>query len=227
MDKIKAILLDIDNTILDFNKCADKAIKIAFEKFGLEYNENTIKVFIKQNDLLWLKIEKGEITRQDLHKIRFNIIFKALGIEGDGEKTETEFRNALYSIAETVDGANELVKYLSSKYKVYSASNAIYNQQLNRLKMAGLYDCFSGFFVSEKIGHQKPTKEFFDYCFNNLGGLEKEQVIMIGDSLTADIIGAKNYGIKSIWFNKDKKQNDLTIVPDFTVNKLEEIKNIL
>lgn len=227
MDKIKAILLDIDNTILDFNKCADKAIKIAFEKFGLEYNENTINVFIEQNDLLWLRIEKGEITRQDLHKIRFNIIFKALGITGDGEKTETEFRNALYNIAETVDGASELVKYLSSKYKVYSASNAIYNQQLNRLKMAGLYDYFSGFFVSEKIGHQKPTKEFFDYCYDNIGGLEKEQIIMIGDSLTADIIGAKNYGIKSIWFNRDKKQNDLTIVPDFTVNKLEEIKNIL
>ena len=227
MEKIKAILLDIDNTILDFNKCAEKAIKVAFEKCGLEYGKNTINVFIEQNDLLWLKIEKGELTRQQLHKIRFNTIFKVLGISADGEKTETEFRNALYNIAETVDGASELVKYLSSKYKVYSASNAIYNQQLNRLKMAGLYDYFSGFFVSEKIGHQKPTKEFFDYCFNNLEGIEKEQVIMIGDSLTADICGAKNYGIKSIWFNRESKSADRQIEPDFIVEKLEQIKNIL
>ena len=227
MDKIKAILLDIDNTILDFNKCAEKAVKITFEKCNVEFDENTFPVFIEQNDMLWQKIERGELTRQGLHKIRFNTIFGVLGIVGDGEKAETEFRNALFNIAETVDGAVELVKYLSSKYKVYSASNAIYKQQLNRLKMAGLYDYFSGFFVSEIIGHQKPTKEFFDYCFDNLNGLDKEQTIMIGDSLTADILGAKNYGIKSIWFNRDKKQNELSVSPDFMVYNLEEIKNIL
>ena len=227
MDKIKAILLDIDNTILDFNKCAEKAVKIAFEKCGLEYTDNTFKVFTEQNDMLWQKIERGELTRQGLHKIRFNTIFNVLGIVADGEMAETEFRNSLFNIAETVDGAVELVKYLSSKYKVYSASNAIYKQQLNRLKMAGLYDYFSDFFVSEIIGHQKPTKEFFDYCFSKLEGLNKEQTIMIGDSLTADILGAKNYGIKCIWFNRDKKQNELSVSPDFMVYSLEEIKNIL
>ncbi len=63
MKQIKAILLDIDNTILDFNKSAEKAIEIAFKKFGLEFNENTINVFIKENDKLWQKIERGRINK--------------------------------------------------------------------------------------------------------------------------------------------------------------------
>lgn len=227
MSKIKVILLDIDNTILDFNKSAKKAVEIAFNICGLEYNDNTFNVFIEQNDKLWQKIERGELTRQELHKIRFQTIFNVLGIKGDGEKTEIEFRKALFNIAEPVDGALEIVKYLSSKYKVYSASNAIYNQQINRLNIAGMFKYFSGFFVSEIIGHQKPTKEFFDYCFKNLNGIKKEQAIMIGDSLTADILGAKNYGIKSVWFNRKAQKNVQKITPDFTVDNLEQIKNIL
>ncbi len=226
MDKIKVILLDIDNTILDFNKSAEKAVEIAFKICGLEHNENTFSVFIEQNDMLWRKIERGELTRQGLHKVRFKSIFEVLGISGDAEKTETEFRKSLFNIAEPVDGALDLVKYLSSKYKVYSASNAIYNQQINRLKIAGLIEYFSGFFVSEKIGHQKPTKEFFDYCFNNLT-VKKEQAIMIGDSLTADILGANNYGIKSVWLDRGLGQNAGEIKPDFTVQALHQIKNIL
>ncbi len=169
----------------------------------------------------------GELTRQGLHKIRFNIILNALGLSGDGEKVETEFRNALFNIAEPVEGAFDLVKYLSSKYKVYSASNAIYLQQINRLKISGMFDYFSGLFVSEVIGHQKPTKEFFDYCYDNLKGIKKEQTIMIGDSLSADISGANDYGIKSIWLNSGGKINQTEIKPDFTVKKLEQIKNIL
>ena len=90
-----------------------------------------------------------------------------------------------------------------------------------------MYEYFSGFFVSEKIGHQKPTKEFFDHCFSNLEDISIDQVVMIGDSLSADIMGAKNYGIKCIWFCRGKKQNNTEIMPDFTVEKLEQIKNIL
>ncbi len=90
-----------------------------------------------------------------------------------------------------------------------------------------MHDYFKGFFISEKIGFQKPTKEFFDYCFSNMNGITKEHTIMIGDSLTADIIGAKNYGIKSIWYNHSNKQNKTQIMPDYEVASLLEIKNIM
>ena len=213
--------------MLDFNKGAEIAIEKAFNECGLEYKEHYIKTFIEQNDLLWEKIERGELTREGLHKIRFNTIFNVLGISADGIKAETEFRKALFNIAVPVEGAKELVEYLSKKYKLYCASNAIYNQQINRLTLSNMVDNFSGFFISEKIGYQKPTKEFFDYCFNNLDGVKVCETVMIGDSLTADILGAKNYGIKSIWYNAFNKENKTQVYPEYVVNKLEQIKKIL
>ena len=227
INDIKAILIDIDNTLLDFNKGAKLAMEKAFIECGLSFKDEYFSVFTRENDLLWEKIERGELTRQGLHKVRFSIIFNALNITGDSDKAEVEFRKALFDIAETVDGAVELLKYLSQKYKIYCASNAIYNQQINRLKIAQMHDYFEGFFISEIIGVQKPTKEFFDYCFEHMNGITKEQTIMIGDSLTADIIGAKNYRIKSIWYNHLKKPNKTDIVPDYEVASLLDIKNII
>ena len=147
MKNIKAVLIDIDNTLLDFNKGAEIAVEKAFNECGITYKKDYIKTFIEQNDLLWQKIERGELTREGLHKIRFNTIFKVLGITADGIKAETEFRKALFSIAVPVDGALELVRYLSKKYKLYCASNAIYNQQINRLTLSNMHDYFSGFFT--------------------------------------------------------------------------------
>ena len=227
MNDIRAVLIDIDNTLLDFNKGAEIAVGKAFNECGLNFNEQYFATFIEQNDLLWQKIERGELTREGLHKIRFNTIFNVLGITADGIKAETEFRKALFDIAVPVDGALDLLQYLSTKYKLYCASNAIYNQQINRLKLSSMHDYFSGFFISEVIGYQKPTKEFFDYCFANMEGVNPTNTIMIGDSLTADILGAKNYGLKSIWFNPYGKQNKTEIFPDFTVENLLQIKNII
>ena len=227
IENVKAILIDIDNTLLDFNKGSKIAMAKAFNECGIEFKDGYFDVFTRENDLLWEKIERGELTRLGLHKVRFYIIFDALGIKGDGDKAEIEFRKALFNVAEKVDGANELLEYLSKKYTLYCASNAIYNQQINRLKIAKMHDYFDGFFISETIGVQKPTKEFFDYCFKNMNGITKEQTIMIGDSLTADIIGAKNYGIKSIWYNHLKRENKTEILPDYEVASLLEIKNII
>ncbi len=227
IENVKAILIDIDNTLLDFHKGAKISMAKAFNKCGLSFKDEYFKVFTRENDLLWEKIERGELTREGLHKVRFHIIFDSLGITGDGDKAEIEFRKALFNVAETVDGANELLEYLSKKYLLFCASNAIYDQQINRLKLAKMHDYFKGFFISEKIGFQKPTKEFFDYCFSNMNGITKDQTIIIGDSLTADIIGAKNYGLKSIWYNHSNKQNKTQILPDYEVASLLEIKNII
>ena len=90
-----------------------------------------------------------------------------------------------------------------------------------------MHDYFSDFFISEKIGHQKPTKEFYDYCFSHMQGVSAKETVMIGDSLTADILGANNYGIKSIWYNHLGKENKTNIFPTYQVNNLNQIKNLL
>lgn len=222
---IKAVLLDIDNTLLDFNKCATECIRLVFKKFNLKFDQNTFSVFKVVNDELWLGIEKGTLTKKELHEVRFNKVLKALGQEYDGLLVEKEFLKNLKEIAIPIDGALDLVKYLSSKYVICTASNSFYNQQVNRLTTAGIYPYVDHMFISETIGYEKPTNAFFRECLNRLNCIEKSQVVMIGDSLSADIKGGLDFGIKTIWFNPENKP-----IPDdcdVVVNSLEEIKKYL
>ena len=119
-----------------------------------------------------------------------------------------------------------MLEYLSSKYNVYVASNAIYNQQVNRLTKSGLIGYVKDLFISERIGFNKPTKEFFDSCFKNMNGILPSQTVMIGDSPTADIIGGKDYGMTTIWYNHDKS-NKPCEKADYKIENLLQIKEIL
>ena len=82
-------------------------------------------------------------------------------------------------------------------------------------------------FFSEDIGISKPQKEFFDYCFSELNNPEKENVILIGDSISADIKGGNSYNIKTIWFNKNNEKCPDNVTPTHIVRTLQEIKNII
>ena len=208
----------------DFNKCAEYAMKKAAVDFNISWQDEIYKVFTVENPILWQNIEKGILTKDELHRTRWNIIFAKLGIVADGEEFEKRFRYHLESSAEKMEGAEDLLVYLKSKYKVYAASNAHYEQQLKRMALADFSKYIDGYFISEKIGAEKPSKEFFDACFEILG-CDKADAVMIGDSISADIKGAKNYGLTSIWMKGRKNlESDLA---DYTVTKLEQIKNIL
>ena len=223
---IKAIFLDVDNTLLDFNQGARLGMEKAFTLNGLDFKSEYNAVFKTINDELWRKVERKEITRDELHKIRFNLVLKELGIDYDGWEIEKTFLELLKSIAVLIDGAMDLVQYLSKKYILCSASNAPYIQQIGRLTTSGLIKYFKYNFISQEIGFDKPSKRFFDVCFDRLNGVTKEQTFMIGDSLTADIKGAKDYGIKSIWFNFEKL--DYSDNPaDYVVESLSQIKDII
>lgn len=224
---IKAVFIDVDNTLLDFNECAKDSIRQGFNEWGLVFHDEMFETFRRINDSLWLEIEKGTLSRETLHKIRWNLIFDKLGIIADGENFEWVFQRYLDESSVTVKGALETVKYLWEKYTVCVASNAPMERQLNRLQKSGLYPYLHHIFTSGELGHSKPTKAFFDGCFERLNGISRQEVIMIGDSLTADVKGGADYGIKTCWFNFYGEENPTDIIPDYTVNSLSEIKNIL
>ena len=218
------ILIDVDNTLLDFDKCANESIKIACARFGIDKANEICEIFHPFNLSLWQQLERGELTMEKLLETRFNSLFERVGVKADGIAFETAFHEGLAESAVAVDGAKEALEYLASKYDVYVASNAPLSQQTKRLKKAGFDKYINGYFVSAEIGYLKPNKEFFDACFAKLD--EKPQdVYMIGDSLTADINGARNYGMNTIWFDKyrTEKQADC----DYTVTDLFQIRNIL
>ena len=223
---IKAVFVDIDNTILDFDKCAYLSMKSAFEDCGLPFDDDMFDTFERINLSLWRCMEKKIITKEQLFKLRWPTVLAGIGMNYNGVDVEALFKHYLYNQAVTIDGAEDLLKYLSSKYKIYAASNATYEQQIARLKSAGFDKYFDGYFISEKAGAEKPSKEFFDYCFGNLT-MSKDDVTMIGDSPTADIKGGSEYGLTTIWFNWRNEKLPVGVAPTHIVENLSDIKNIL
>ncbi len=223
----KIVLIDLDNTLIDFNECARHSIMNIFNNLGFPYTEKVFDTFICENVKIWKRLEKGEITKAELRANRWNIILSKLGIEYDGTIIEEAFENGVAQGAYAVDGAYELLDYLFPKYELYIVSNGFRFVQESRLKIGDFRKYFKDIFLSEDIGIQKPAKEFFDYCFKKLGTPKKEDVILIGDSLSADIIGGLNYDIDCVWFNKNGDELPEDIAPTFTVDKLKEIEKIL
>lgn len=222
---IKAILFDIDDTVLDFKKCAEWAIKTAMAERGLEYRHDMYTVFKKINDGLWEQLEAGAISREELSDRRFCEVFAELEISLDGLEFERRFVELLHESCEEVPFARDLIIYLHSKgYKIYAVSNAMQAQQENRLNKGGLAEYFDGIFTSELFNASKPSRKFFDAFFERVPDLTKTEVLLIGDSLSADISGGKKYGMTTCWFNNGGKSSSSGSFSDFVVTSLNSVK---
>jgi 2-haloacid dehalogenase len=222
---ITTILIDIDDTLLDFNLCAKWAMEESAKKMELILPKDTYEYFKKINASLWKQMEKKEITSDGIYCVRWDMVSQMIGVPFDGKAFEKYFLDNLSKSTIQVDGALELLKYLSGKYKIYAASNGPFEQQVQRMKLARMDKYLSGYFVSEKIGHSKPVREFFDVCYKEIRVADLSELMMIGDSLSADIKGAGDYGIKTCWFNKEYKSTENSA--DYMVNHLLEIKEFL
>lgn len=219
---LKAVFIDIDNTLLDFDAYVRQTLESGFEHFNLPgFGQDTLEIFHRENNKLWRAIEAGNLTFSELEKIRFNKVFEALGIEGDGAAFEKYFRACLNESAIPVEGAHELLEAMSGKYLLCAASNGPYNQQVHRLELAGMKECFDYLFISEEIGFSKPSKEYYCEAFSRLPGIKPEECLMIGDSESSDMTGALLAGMKTCFFNKAKKETGDEY--DITVDSLSGI----
>lgn len=225
---MKVVFLDVDGTLLDFDGYVRESLENGFQKFCLgNYDDRVYEVFEQVNTVLWQQIERGELTRDELMRIRFRRIFARLGIDFDGQIFERHFRECLFDSAILIPGATELVAYLAEKYTVCVASNGPFKQQENRLTRAGLLPFFNRLFVSEEIGASKPSAAFFDACFQALPGIKPEETMMIGDSLTADMAGGQRYGIQTCWYNPFHKEAPAEMQIDHVVDSLDQIRQFL
>ncbi len=224
---IQAVLIDIDNTLLDFDAYVQTTMRDGFETFGIgPYEEPMFDVFTRVNNGLWHQIEKGTLTFGELTKVRWNRVFEALGIECDGPAFETYFRACLKDSAIPVEGAFEMLEYLNGRYVLGVASNGPYEQQLNRLKKGKMYPYFSHYFISEKIGASKPSEQFFSHCLEELG-IAPHNIMMIGDSLTSDMAGAIACGMKTCYFDKNKRGVTTDLKLDHRIDSLKAVESFM
>ena len=221
-------LVDAVNTILDFHASSLLSLKKSFEKFGVEWREEYGTEFTRFNDYLWERLERKEITRDELLSIRFPQYLKILGIDTvDGEEFNRVFLHTLSLTPVYIEGAQEFLKTLRKNGRVFIVTNGTTNIQKSRFEICGLNELVDGVFVSETIGYNKPAKEYTDYVLTHFDGFSKERAVWIGDSLSADIKAAKDANITCIWYNPDKKGVKEDEKPDFYVDNFDKILRIL
>lgn len=224
---IKHVLLDIDDTILDFKKAEAIAIRKTFQHIGIPVDDALIKRYSEINQLQWERLERGELTREQVLVERFDILFEELGVNAPSEMAQATYEYLLGIGHYFIDGAEEMLKSLYGKYELYVVSNGTANVQDRRMRSADIVKYFKGIFISERVGFNKPSKEFFDAAFAEMDGFDPACAILVGDSLTSDILGGKNAGIKTCWYNPKGKPPRADIVPDYEIKNLSELPELL
>lgn len=229
MNSIKYILWDIDGTLIDFDFAEKEGLKLCFEKFGLgELTPKILKKYEEINHGYWKKFEKGEISKKETLEGRFVDLFNLYGFDTSiVPQFNDEYQMSMGNIAHFNPNGKDTVMILKEKYKQYAATNGTIEAQNRKLSKSGLYKLLDDIFISEEIGFDKPSVEFFQKMFKRIGSTNLEEYIIIGDSLTSDILGGKRVGIKTCWYNPKMLNDDYDFSPDYEIHDLSEIVEIL
>lgn len=221
-------LFDADGTLFDYDKAEENALKIMFDYCGFDYSESIRLKYREINSQVWKQYEEGQISKEELQPLRFLRLFNEIGVCYDVNDFNEKYLNELGKGAFLIDGALEICKKITSyNKKIYIVTNGILATQKSRIAHSQIKEYISDFFVSEFIGFQKPHKKYFEYVFSHIPQVEKEQILIIGDSLSADIAGGNNAGIDSCWLNESGEINSSNIIPTYKIRKLHELNRYI
>lgn len=221
----KYLLFDLDNTLLDFSKAETRALSSTFNKFGISYSNENVSLFKKINKKYWELFEVGKISKEELLVSRFRDFFEVIKIEGiNPSEFNSYYLNELTMGTEEIDNSYLLLSELIG-FDISIVTNGVTKTQLKRIQRSRLSKFINHIYISEVIGYQKPKKEFFDYVIKDLKVNNLKEVLLIGDSLTSDIVGGISYGIDTVWFNPNSISTNLA--PTYIISNLLELREIL
>lgn len=227
MAKYYCVLLDADNTLLDFDAAESKALQETFEHFGIEASSENCAKYREINGALWRQLEKGELRREKLLQERFARLLSALGQAGDGAEMNRFYLEKLATHADVLPDAPEVVRELAEVATLAVVSNGVEAVQKQRIADSGLAQWMEGVFISEQLGCEKPNRRFFEQALRELGVENRKRVLVVGDSLGGDIQGGINAGLDTCWANLRGETNTTGIQPVYEIHQLDELYKII
>ena len=228
MKTYEILLIDLDDTILDFGAAEAVAYAGALAAFGIPETPALLERYHAVNLSWWEKLERGETDRDTLLVARHRQLFAELGLAADPAAFEAEYRRRLGIGHWFLPGAEEALDYLRGRgYRLFLASNGVADTQYSRLASAGIGPCFEGLFISEELGANKPDAAFFARSFARIPGFAPEKTLMIGDSLTSDVLGGINAGVDTLWLNRHGRTAPPALRPTYEITDLSRIREIL
>lgn len=224
--KYEFLFLDLDDTVLDFGATERKSIARLLKAVGVEPTEEIIHRYHVINLEHWRRLERGEITRAQISN-RFDVLFAELGVNVSTPECEKLYRRYLSEGNDVLPGAPEALAQLQKKYRLFAATNSTAIVQQGRLARTGLGVYFEKLFISEEIGANKPSPLFFERVFAQIPDFDRSKALMVGDSLTSDILGGINAGIKTCWINPKHRPVREDIQPDHQIESICQLESLL
>lgn len=225
----KYLLWDIDGTVLNFLASEAYAIRALFKKYDLGVcDDEMLATYSSINTKYWKMLERNELTKPEILIGRFREFFETIGADTSiAESFNLDYQVTLGDHIEFIDNAKEMLLSQKGKYVLAAVTNGTKIAQEKKLRLSGLDKIFDHIFISEDIGYEKPNKEFFDHVFASLGITDKREALIIGDSLTGDILGGVNAGIDTCWFNPSHKPNSLSLPVTYEIDDLSKLISIV
>lgn len=224
---IRFLLLDLDDTVLDFHKSEQLAIEKTLREFGMEPTEAVCALYSRINQEHWERLERKEITRPQVLVGRFAVLMETLQVDGDAAACSRRYMENLSQETHFLPGAYEALEALSKSYALYAVSNGNLRVQEGRLAKANISHFFREIFISEALGADKPSPEFFRIVFDRIPDFDPRKAMIVGDSLTSDILGGINAGIATCWINPKHKAHPAEICPDHQIEALSQLAALL
>jgi len=225
------LLFDIDNTLLDFDKAEYDALGKIFAHYHIADTDENRAIYSRENKALWRIHESGGMSREALTSTRFVKAFEALNVWSDGldgVAIDAEYQTYLSEGHELMSHAKELLSVLTERrQEMYVVSNGTSRVSRPRIVEAGIAEYFQEIFISEEVGAHKPSREFFERVFAQIDSAERKEFTIVGDSLATDILGGRNAGIHTVWYNPKHLMYSEDIKPECEISDLLEILELV
>lgn len=223
----KWLFFDADNTLFNFDLAQKNALSSMLEFFALNSGAKQHQIYSEINKKVWHRFEKGMIKASQVSNLRFKLFFEAIGAQIEPYSASDKYLEYLSENRQLFSGVEALLQMLSKTHNLLLITNGLKKVQRKRLANSPVTGLFKDIIISEEVGIAKPDKEIFQYALKRNKIEDKSKVLMIGDNLKTDILGAQNAGIDSCWFNYNGSQNNSAIAPTYTINKMGDLPKLL
>ena len=227
MYKYSTLLFDADATLMDFHRSEREAVKECLEFFSLPGDDSVIQKYSEINAGYWKMLERGEIEKEKLYPARWQSLIDFYGFDCEANAISDKYIERLATKSYMLDGALELCQKLYGKFKMYIVTNGQKDIQRSRLFPSPIFKYFDACFISEDIGHEKPSIHFFDAVIDQIPDYDPAKAIIIGDSLTSDMQGGINAGIDTCWYNPSGKVLPQGYNLTYVVKNFDEMAEVL
>ncbi len=227
MAKYKWVLFDADHTLFDFDKASEEALAEVLGHHRITWHEGMYADYKKINTQCWREHEQGIIDRDTLVYERFKRYFDFMNLDLDPVPSQEKYLDTLGTKPYLMPGAEAILSWLAGRMKIGYMTNGMSRVQRPRLELIGWQLKFDLIVIAEEIGFSKPHHDYFNFVQSEIGDPNKYEILVVGDSLTADISGAAAFGYHTCWYNPNREECHLEYDPDFTIGHLDELKKIL